>query len=70
MDITIDHDRCIGAGQCALVAPAVFDQRDEDGLAVLLVDRPGSDQHAAVREAAESCPLGAISVREDREPTD
>ncbi|MEV5357488.1 ferredoxin [Streptomyces sp. NPDC093516] len=70
MDITIDHDRCIGAGQCALVAPAVFDQRDEDGLAVLLVDRPGGDQHAAVREAAESCPLSAISVREDREPTD
>ncbi|MFF7859116.1 ferredoxin [Streptomyces sp. NPDC007904] len=70
MDITIDHDRCIGAGQCAFVAPAVFDQRDEDGLAVLLVDRPGSDQRAAVREAAESCPLSAISVRENRKPTD
>ncbi|MEV6618295.1 ferredoxin [Streptomyces sp. NPDC051051] len=68
MDITIDHDRCIGAGQCALIAPAVFDQRDEDGLAVLLVDRPGSDLHAAVQEAADSCPLSAISVREDREP--
>ncbi|MDL5205951.1 ferredoxin [Streptomyces sp. ALI-76-A] len=68
MDITIDQDRCIGAGQCALIAPAVFDQRDEDGLAVLLTDRPGSDQHTAVREAAESCPLSAISVREDPEP--
>ncbi|CAL9655333.1 ferredoxin [Streptomyces sp. Tu 3180] len=70
MDITIDHDRCIGAGQCALVAPAVFDQRDEDGLAVLLADPPGDDQRAAVREAAESCPLSAISVREDRGAAD
>ncbi|WP_179201447.1 ferredoxin, partial [Streptomyces scabiei] len=26
MDIAIDHDRCIGAGQCALIAPEVFDQ--------------------------------------------
>ncbi|MGA5527220.1 ferredoxin [Streptomyces pseudogriseolus] len=68
MDISIDHDRCIGAGQCALVAPGVFDQRDEDGLAVLLVDRPDGEQRAAVREAAESCPLSAISVREDRQP--
>ncbi|MDT6987703.1 ferredoxin [Streptomyces lusitanus] len=68
MDITIDHDRCIGAGQCALVAPGVFDQRDEDGLAVLLVDRPAGEQRAAAREAAESCPLSAISVREDRQP--
>ncbi len=54
--------------QCALVAPGVFDQRDEDGLAVLLVDRPDGEQRAAVREAAESCPLSAISVREDRQP--
>ncbi|WP_432139699.1 MULTISPECIES: ferredoxin [unclassified Streptomyces] len=65
MDIAIDHDRCIGAGQCALIAPEVFDQ-DDDGMAVLLVDRPGVAQSPAVREAAESCPLSAISVAEDR----
>ncbi|MDO0924375.1 ferredoxin [Streptomyces sp. TG1A-8] len=65
MDIAIDHGRCIGAGQCALIAPQVFDQRIEDGLAVLLVERPDDSQREAVREASESCPLGAISVRED-----
>ncbi|OIJ84723.1 ferredoxin [Streptomyces sp. MUSC 14] len=67
MDIAIDHDRCIGAGQCALIAPEVFDQGD-DGLALLLADRPGAAQAPAVREAAESCPLSAITVTEDREP--
>ncbi|OIJ87854.1 ferredoxin [Streptomyces monashensis] len=68
MDIAIDHDRCIGAGQCALIAPEVFDQGD-DGLALLLVDRPGAAQAPAVREASESCPLNAITVTEDRERT-
>jgi ferredoxin len=68
MDIAIDHDKCIGAGQCALIAPEVFDQGD-DGLALLLVDRPGAAQSPAVREAAESCPLSAISVAEDRRGT-
>ncbi|MFE1251802.1 ferredoxin [Streptomyces sp. NPDC058735] len=68
MDIAIDHDKCIGAGQCALIAPEVFDQGD-DGMALLLVDRPGTAQAPAVREAAESCPLSAISVVEDRPGT-
>ncbi|WP_069773774.1 ferredoxin [Streptomyces sp. LUP30] len=68
MDIAIDHGRCIGAGQCAFVAPEVFDQGD-DGLALLLVDRPAAAHAPAVREAAESCPMGAISVAEDPDRT-
>ncbi|KFF95136.1 ferredoxin [Streptomyces europaeiscabiei] len=67
MDIAIDHDRCIGAGQCALVAPEVFDQRD-DGLVLLLVERPDDAGLDAVREAVESCPMRALSVGEDRRP--
>ncbi|MDX2528870.1 ferredoxin [Streptomyces europaeiscabiei] len=67
MDIAIDHDRCIGAGQCALIAPEVFDQRD-DGLALLLVERPDDARLADVREAVESCPMSALSVGEDRRP--
>ncbi|MEU5637565.1 ferredoxin [Streptomyces rishiriensis] len=68
MDIAIDHDKCIGAGQCAFVAPEVFDQGD-DGLALLLVDRPAAAHVSAVREAAESCPMSAISVADDPERT-
>jgi ferredoxin len=68
MDIAIDHDKCIGAGQCAFIAPEVFDQGD-DGSALLLVGRPAPAQLSAVREAAESCPMSAISVTDDRERT-
>ncbi|WP_060904968.1 ferredoxin [Streptomyces scabiei] len=67
MDIAIDHDKYIGAGQCALIAPEVFDQRD-DGLVLLLVERPDDAQLAVVREAAESCPMSALSVGEDPRP--
>lgn len=67
MDIAIDHDKCIGAGQCALIAPEVFDQHD-DGRALLLVGRPDAAQAPAVREAAESCPLSAITVAEESAP--
>ena len=30
MKVVIDQDKCVGAGQCVLLAPDVFDQRDED----------------------------------------
>ncbi|GAB3963662.1 ferredoxin [Streptomyces sparsus] len=65
MDIVIDHGKCIGAGQCALIAPEVFDQRADDGLAVLVEEHPGSEHLEAVREAGESCPLGAITLTDD-----
>ncbi|MBU6529922.1 ferredoxin [Streptomyces sp. NPDC057245] len=64
MKLSVDEDKCCGAGACVLAAPEVFDQRDEDGVVMLLVDTPGTDQHAAVREAAAMCPAGAIEVTE------
>ncbi|MCU1627796.1 MAG: ferredoxin [Pseudonocardia sp.] len=64
MRITIDEDRCCAAGQCVLAAPDVFDQRDDDGIVILLDADPGPDQHAAVRDAAAACPAAAIMVEE------
>ncbi|MBV7706913.1 ferredoxin [Nocardia sp. 852002-20019_SCH5090214] len=64
MEISLDIDKCCGAGQCVFAAPEVFDQRDEDGVVVLLDDNPPQDQLAAVREAAAVCPAAVISVRE------
>lgn len=64
MQIAIDEGKCCGAGQCVLAAPDVFDQRDEDGIVVLLDAEPGEDQHTAVREAAAVCPAMAIVVDE------
>jgi len=57
-----DH-KCIGAGQCVLAAPAVFDQRD-DGIVVLLDATPGPEHHAAARRAANLCPALAIRIDE------
>ncbi|MFE6821486.1 ferredoxin [Streptomyces sp. NPDC057690] len=61
-DIHIDTDVCIGAGQCALAAPAVFTQ-DDDGFSALLPGREGGGGgDPMVREAARACPVGAIKV--------
>ncbi|MGW4210290.1 ferredoxin [Lentzea sp. NPDC004789] len=64
MKVTVDQDKCCGAGTCVLLAPDVFDQRDEDGIVVLLDETPSAEQHDIVREAASVCPGVAISVIE------
>lgn len=64
MRITADNERCIGAGQCVLTAPAVFDQ-DDDGLVTVLAPEPGAELTDAVRRAGDLCPSRAITVRED-----
>lgn len=64
MKVTVDEDKCCGAGQCVMIAPEVFDQRDEDGIVMLLEVAPGEEHHAAVREAAGVCPASAIRIEE------
>ncbi|MFF8594731.1 ferredoxin [Streptomyces sp. NPDC015220] len=61
MRIDIDKDKCIGAGQCALAAPAVFTQ-DDDGFSTLLPGREDGADDPMAREAARACPVGAITV--------
>lgn len=64
MKVIIDQDTCVGSGQCVLTAPDVFDQREEDGIVVLLAENPPQDAVEAVREAAALCPALAISLEE------
>ncbi|WP_443334464.1 ferredoxin [Streptomyces sp. ZAF1911] len=59
--VSVDTDRCIGAGQCALTAPTVFTQ-DEDGLGALLPGREDGAGSPLLREAARACPVSAIRV--------
>lgn len=40
MRIVADTEKCVGAGQCALVAPQVFDQNVEDGTVILIQAEP------------------------------
>jgi len=62
--VHVDEDLCIGAGQCVLVAPAIFDQ-DERGLVILLDATPPAELHDAARKAAKLCPARAITVEEE-----
>jgi ferredoxin len=65
MKITIDRQRCVGAGQCVLSSDVVFDQDQEDGLVQLLLSDVPAHLEADVREAELVCPSGAIGILED-----
>lgn len=65
MKVTVDQEKCCAGGNCVVLAPDVFDQRDEDGVVVLLTDTPPAALHDAVREAADVCPAAAIFLSEN-----
>lgn len=61
--IEVDSERCIGSGACVFAAPNVFDQRDEDGIVILLEVNPGDAEERNVENAAMSCPASVIRLR-------
>jgi len=63
--VRVDRDRCVGAGNCVLTLPAVFDQDDEEGLVVVLDPEPPAAHAELVARAVQLCPSGAISVAGD-----
>ncbi|GAA3758708.1 ferredoxin [Plantactinospora mayteni] len=65
MRITADLDRCVGAGQCVLTDPVVFDQRDDDGTVIILSTTPeDAETIGRVREAIRICPSQALALAE------
>lgn len=63
MRVIVDKELCIGAGQCVVTAPDVFDQ-DDDGIVDLLTDSPPEGDRDAVKEAEHVCPARVISVED------
>jgi ferredoxin len=64
MHVTVDKDRCCGAGQCVLSAPDVFDQDEQTGIVLLLNDHPPLALLGDVRTAVDVCPAQAITLIE------
>ena len=62
MKVKVDRDMCTGIGNCVVVAPTVF-KLDEQNKAVVL--DPGTVSKDKLVEAAESCPMEAITVIDD-----
>lgn len=69
MKIIIDRDLCIGAAPCVALLPEIF-ELDEEGKAVLTKEaekklEKGGITLKQVIDAAEACPVSAISVFDD-----
>lgn len=63
MKIEADEEKCIGAGQCVLTAPSLFDQREEDGVVIVLNDTPPASEVADAENAVALCPAAALLIR-------
>ncbi|MGI6297605.1 MAG: ferredoxin [Saccharofermentanales bacterium] len=63
MKAIVDRDTCIGCGLCAEICPAVFEMDDEE-LACVIVDVIPEEEEANAQEAADSCPVAAITIED------
>ena len=59
--ISVDHDMCVGNAMCETIAPKVFilnENRQSEAV------NPAGDTIENILEAAENCPVSAITVRD------
>lgn len=61
MKLTIDKNKCIGCGTCAVIAPKSFKLGD-DGKAEGI--EPPGDEEKVIKDAVDSCPVDAIELAE------
>ena len=64
MKVIVDQEKCISSGNCVLNSSEVFDQRDEDGVVILLNDNPPAAEADNVRRAVAECPAQVIHIEE------
>ncbi|MGC5343868.1 ferredoxin [Streptomyces sp. DT24] len=64
MRVIVDKERCVAAGSCVITSPAVFDQDEDDGKVVLLIETPDDELRGTVVESVNVCPVAALSIAE------
>lgn len=57
--VSVDEEKCIGCGMCVSVCPEVF--KLENGKSHVIKSKKNPAPNC-VKEAAESCPVGAIKA--------
>jgi ferredoxin len=63
MKVSVDFDTCASTGACMQVCPEVFEVRS-DGYLYILQEEPGPELADKVKQAADLCPTGAITVED------
>jgi ferredoxin len=61
LKITVDHNKCVGNAMCEQYAPNVFGLNEERQS---YVKDPDGDPLEKILEAAENCPVTAITVED------
>lgn len=61
--VVAEHELCIQAGNCVMVAGEVFDQ-DDDGIVVVLTEDVTGEQAAHAQEAVRLCPASALRLED------
>jgi ferredoxin len=59
--VVVDRDVCQDHGQCVFAAPQVF-ELDEEGKLVVLQEEVDESLRDVVEEAADVCPVQAITI--------
>jgi ferredoxin len=62
--VSVDSHRCVGAGHCVRIVPEVFDQRESDGIVLLLEELPPAELTPYLEKAVRLCPARAIALQD------
>ena len=62
--VVVNAELCQGHTLCNMAAPELFQLRDEDGHAYVVVDELTPEQVPLARKAEAGCPERAITVEE------
>lgn len=64
MKAFVDSDTCTGCGLCVETCSQVFEMAPDDDVAVSKVDTVPAEAEEDCKQAADECPVDAISIED------